>query len=339
VLILAETCRAHRPLRRCPQYGLKRRSLSGQLQVRCPWNPPPLSTPTPALAPRVLGNTLPDVLDDTPPTEMFVDIDTVGLVVDQEQATTHLVASTFGSFPENISGLNYFFAVDLDNNPATGGSPGEIGVPTTARGVELVGLVQVDVSGGVAQGTPTVWKFQNGQFVQIIDPSIQAKIGTLDFSGHTAIQDGPDPLLDPFGQILQLILSNAVRGPIAEDVRLLVVAENPNTGTVDSVEGSLTLTPPTFPTCQVSPASVLRGSAVTVTADSLPASTAVEVLLGTEKVATGSTDSAGNASIDFAIPLDAATGTRQILVHALGTAVAADCVLQLSALPEFDVPP
>ncbi len=286
-----------------------------------------------------LGNTLPDVLDDTPPAEMFVDIDTVGLAVDQEEATTHLVASTFGLFPENILGLNYFFAVDLDNNPATGGSPGEIGVPTTTQGVELVGLVQVDVSGGVAQGTPTVWKFQNGQFVQIINPSIRATIGAFDIIDASATQDGSEPELIPTGQILQLILSNAVRGPIAEDIRLIAVTENPNTATVDSVEGSITLTPPTFPACQVSPSGALRGSAVTVTADTLPESSAVEVLLGTEQVATGSTDSEGNASIDFAIPSDAATGTRQILVHAVGTAVAADCLLQLSALPEFDVPP
>ncbi|MCH8877644.1 MAG: hypothetical protein IIA89_12605 [Chloroflexi bacterium] len=288
---------------------------------------------------RPLGDTLPDELDDTPVGEEFIDIDTFAFAIDQNQGTTHMAVSTFGLFPEDISNLSYTFAIDLDGNPATGGSPADIGVPTTIQGVELIGQVEVEVNGGVVSGTATVFKFQDGAFVEITDPSIEARIEPMETAGISANQPLPQHDTFPTGHVVQLILSNALRGPTAAHLNVAVVSENRSTGTVDSVEGVIFLTPPTFPVCQVSPSSALRGSAVTVTADTLPASTAVEVLLGTEEVATGSTDSAGNASIDFAIPLDAATGTRQILVHVVGTAVAADCLLQLSALPEFDVPP
>ncbi len=154
---------------------------------------------------------------------------------------------------------------------------------------------------------------------------------------ETAGISANQPLLqhDTFdtGHVVQLILSNALRGPTAAHLNVAVVSENRSTGTVDSLEGVIFLTPPTFPVCQVSPAGASIGSSVTVTASDLPPDSEVEVLLGTEGVATGSTDSAGNASIDFAIPLDAATGTRQILVHALGSAVTADCAINLLATP------
>lgn len=286
------------------------------------------------------GSTWPDELDDVPAEVAFVDLDTIGMAIDQGQATTHLFASTFGLFPEDITGLNYFFIADLDNNPNTGGTPTDVGVPISVQGVELVSRVQVTVSGGVSQGVPMTWKFQGGQFVPITDPGIQAKVGTLDvIAAFTNQQGGTDSSVIPMGQIIQVILPNAVRGSVSANPRLVVVAENPNPGVLDTVEGIITLAPPTFPTCLSSPASAFLGSSVTVEANNLPPNSPVEVLIGANRVATGSTNSAGRAILIFTVPENIRTGTRVVSVHAIETAVAASCVLQLAAIPIFDSPP
>ncbi len=204
----------------------------------------PLSeaTPTANLTLPPLGSTWPDELGDTPVGEEFIDIDTFAFAIDQNQGTTHMGVSTFGLFPENISDLSYTFAIDLDDNPATGGAPADIGVPSTMQGVELIGQVIVEVNNGVASGTATVLKFQDGAFVEITDPSIEARIGTVETAGSSANQPVPQQDTFPSGQVVQLILSNAIRGPTAAHLNVAVFSENPSTGTVDIVEGEIFLT-------------------------------------------------------------------------------------------------
>ncbi|MFV2044595.1 MAG: hypothetical protein ACC700_15345 [Anaerolineales bacterium] len=301
----------------------------------------PLLEATPTANPRlpVLGSTWPDELGDTPVGEEFIDIDTFAFAIDQNQGTTHMAVLTFGLFPENISDLRYTFAIDLDDNPGTGGAPADIGVPSTIQGVELIGQVEVEVNDGVVSGTATVLKFQNGAFVEITDPSIEARIQPMETAGISANQ----PLLQqdtfPTGQIVQLILSNALRGPTAAHLNAAVVSENPSTGTVDSVEGEIFLTPPTFPVCQVSPAGALIGWSVTVTASELPPNNEIEILLADQQVGAGTTDGSGNASAEILIPVDAPLGVQSVVVHALGSAVTADCAINLLARPVFDEPP
>lgn len=289
--------------------------------------------------PPLLGGTLPDEIGDTPAEEAFVDIDTVGIGIALNLGTTHLFASTSDLFPENMNNLNYFFLVDLDNDPATGGSSSALGVPSAVQGIELVGHVQVDVNNGVAHGIPLLWKFQNGQFVQIIDHGIQVSLGTFDVAVVSANQEDSHPDHISIGQIIQLILPNTVRGPIATDLQIAVIAENSNTATVDDIEGAITLTTSTFPSCQISPSTVTLGSSASVSANSLPVSSIVDVFIGTHQVATGVTDTTGNISVDFTIPLDVLTGNQPISVQATGTAVSAECVIQLRAIPVFDIPP
>ncbi|MCZ7570780.1 MAG: Ig domain-containing protein [Ardenticatenaceae bacterium] len=271
--------------------------------------------------------------------EMFVDIDTVGVGIDENTGMTHLVVSTFGLLPENISGMSYFFASDLDNDPTSGGAPADLGFPLSTTGVELLGRIQLDVNGGMEQGTPTVWQFQNGQFLQVMDSRIQARIGSFDAVLAPSNQTDEDHNIIPLGQIIQLVIPNTVRGPIAADFRLAVGAENPSTGSADSVEGSLTLDSPVFPSCQVSPSAVLLGSRGTVSATGLPANSPVEVFLGSKRVGTGSTDSGGDALIEITVPVETQTGSRSISVQVVGTAVSASCETRLTAIPAFDVPP
>lgn len=282
------------------------------------------------------GSTWPDTMSDVPAGEEFVDLDTMALVVDLDQAITHLVASTFGLFPENIADVNFYFLVDLDNDPDTGGAPASIGVPGTYQGIEMVGLAQVNVVNGVAQGVPTVWQFQNGQYIQISDPSIQVSVTTME---SIASPSTGNAVPVPDGQIVQLLLSNDVRGPIADEVPLVTVVENTVTGTVDGVEGDVFMVPPIYPSCQVDPDGVLLGSSATLTATDLPPNSPVNVWLGTQIVTTGTTDATGNASIGFVVPENVGTGTFLVYVQVVDSGTEAGCPVQLWANPAFDMPP
>jgi len=280
-----------------------------------------------------------DVLGDVPQGEEFVDVDALGVAVDQQNGTTVFTISTAGLLPDNVSGLRYVFFADTDNDTGTGGDPSSIPGVRSAQGIELVGIVDVSMSGGVPMANATVYKFDppNNQFVQAIDPSIQAQVIT-----NLVAPISEDELdSEPFGisESIQLQMSNSVRGPVDTNLNMEVMAENSNTGTIDEGEGPLTFAIVDFPECTVIPPSTVLGALVTVDVTGLPPNGTAEVLLGPDLVATGPIDALGNASISFNIPTDTQTGNRLITVGAQGTAITADCAVFLEAAPEFDVPP
>jgi hypothetical protein len=291
-----------------------------------------------ASAPPLAGGTWPDNIQDILPGEEFVDLEVTGFVVDPNQDVTHLVASTLGLFPENGTGIFYYFAADLDNDPTTGGSPVEVGAPETSPGMELVGLVQVDIAAGIPQAAPTVWVYQSGQFVQSTHPGIQASVNTVE-SLPAAAHQVDDDFPVPDGQIIQLIIPNEVRGPVATEIRLMTQTKNISTGTVDQVEGPISLTPTALPSCQVTPDGALLGSSITVTANNLPALQDVQVFLGSTQVSSSTTDTNGGISTTFTIPVESRTGTQMVYVSLVGSGVDATCLLQLWSVPSFDVPP
>ena len=126
--------------------------------------------------PLALASTRTDTLGDVPPGQEFLDINSFG--ISQHKGITSLSLSVAGLFPENITGLNYFFVADLDDDPSTGGSPP--GIPSSFGGAELAGSVRVDVSEGIATAAPTVFKYQasTSSFITVVDPSIQARVVT-----------------------------------------------------------------------------------------------------------------------------------------------------------------
>lgn len=56
--------------------------------------------------PPIMGSSWPDNVTDVPGIEAYIDMDNTAIGIEQDTATTYLVASTFGLFPDNISNLN-----------------------------------------------------------------------------------------------------------------------------------------------------------------------------------------------------------------------------------------
>lgn len=271
-----------------------------------------------------LANAGVDALGDISAEEAFIDLNYFGVAVDQNAGTTTFFSSTAGLFPKNISDISYIFLADLDNNPSTGGSPADIGISTTASGIELIGRVQVDVIHGSPLATPTVLIFQSGQFIAVNDPGIQSKVLTNTIGLY---QIGP-PLLpdeEPISQNIQLEVPSSLVPPMSMDITLHAMAENPNTGTMDNATAALTFEVPTFPGCEVSSAIVRSGDEVTVAVSGLPPGVTARVFLGPKLVATGHVNGSGNATIPFVISEDVAIGRRSITVVVEDTAITADC--------------
>lgn len=84
-----------------------------------------------------------------------------------------------------------------------------------------------------------------------------------------------------------------------------------------------------FPLCYLEPQVAYRGTSIHVKAESLPANRPILIFVGTQQVETGLTDSTGSANVNIVIPSDTPPGLSQVSVHAEGTAVAADCVLNV----------
>ena len=276
-----------------------------------------------------------DPIGDVPVGQKFIDIERFGFSTDPSSGITRIVVAPAELFPNDISNLNYSFVVDLDNNPETGGDATNIGISSTIRGAELVGLVRVDVVGGIPITSETIFKFEDGSFVAVTDPSIKVKVlkRYIEFL-MIPLPPGLDPLLE-IGSVIALELSNDVRGPMLDDFLLEVIAESSQA--LDRAVKPMTFREPISPTCTVSPRSADPGAEVTVTATALPPGGMAQVFLGLDAMATGQIDGRGNANISFSIPPEASMEVGQVRVRVLGTGISSSCPVLLWSAPEFDV--
>jgi hypothetical protein len=253
----------------------------------------------------------------------------------------------FDTIPIEVNN-QYLMFLDLDNNSSTGGSPSSLGFDTGFQGAELVTRVVVTfipppaitiASAGFRVVTPTVWKFQSGNLVEVSDSGIGAQVRTV-----REAETGQE-LFD----VVSIHMPNSVRGPATAQARIQAIAEQLFApGELDRLPDSplsggvpLFLVHPEFPLCGVDPAEVPQGSAASVEANGLIPGETAKVFLGDELVSTGLIDEQGNADISFAVPFTAPTGPRLVTVGVMGTALTADCSVEVTeALPlDIDIKP
>jgi hypothetical protein len=272
-----------------------------------------------------------DVTDDA------VDIVSAGMIVNNVAQTTVLSHMLFGILPERPNN-QYLMFLDLDGDPATGGAPSTLGLPTSFQGAELVTRVVVRTDGEIPVRTitPTVWKFQLGGFVVVTDPSVLAHAETS-VEAETGVSSF---------EVISIEMANSVTGDISAQLRLQAVAQQIDGTQLDQLpdgptngDAPLFMVPPQFPACGVTPFLVQKGVAATVEATGLLPNQMAKVLLGDQMVASGTIDGDGNAAINFVIPSNAAEGVRLVTAGVAGTALTADCSVEVAAgLPVPPIP-
>jgi hypothetical protein len=263
-----------------------------------------------------------------------VDILSVTMTENTVARTTSFSHRIFGVIPLAVNNQYAVFA-DLDGNPATGGAPSSLDFDTGFQGAELVTRVVVRQSGGMRIVVPTVWRFQSGAFVEVADPRIRADVSTS-FEVEEML---------PAFDFVYIQMPNDVRGPAGTQARIQAIAQLPGAtgrGPLDRLpdgqaDGSLGffLVPQNFSVCDVTPSPVQPGAMAKVEVNGLVPNRMAKVLIGDQLVATGLTDGQGNTTIQFPVPFDARPGLRLVTVGTVGSALTADCALEIAGAPGF----
>jgi hypothetical protein len=300
----------------------------------------------------VPGPTVGDQRSDTPLdiTDRSVDMVWVAMQENTGTGMTSFSHALFGLIPflEGVPTRQYVVFADLDGNPATGGDPASLGFNTAFQGAELVTRVVVGVSGGeipIQFAAPTLWRFQGGSFVECTTASdplctqIVARLFEVLGGDDSPDEDGTPPR--PVSHVVSIEMPNAIRGAVAAQVRIQAIAEQQvNGGALDRLpdeplDGAKLFlpVPPVFPECVVMPDPVPAGTTATVEATGLIENRMAKVFLGDRRVATGTTDAAGNASLSFQVPPETPLGRRLVTVGVVETALTADCTVVVQEAP------
>ncbi|MDQ3226393.1 MAG: hypothetical protein M3Q50_07170 [Chloroflexota bacterium] len=258
-----------------------------------------------------------DVLD------VGVDLASVAVAEIPTADTTVISHLLFGLIPAEDVENQYVLFADLDNDVNTGGAPADLGFTTGFQGAELVTRVVV---GPGYQTTPTVWIYRNGSLEE----------ENRDFISEVSSQIGSETG-EEVAHVVSLALPTSVRGPANVPFRLQAIAEQlqgelefdilPN----GSLDGSrpISLVPPVYPVCAVEPPQPAPGDTVVIEVSGLTPGQGAHVVLGDVLVSTGQIDGDGNASIEFQLPGDTRSGPRLVTVGVDGTALTADCVINV----------
>ncbi len=286
----------------------------------------------------VIGDSIFDQIQEV--SDDSVDLTSLKVVENTVAETTFFSHELLGL----ISLPNHQFLVfaDLDNDPATGGEPSTLGFPTNFQGAELVTRVQVTQpvpilpeNSSASNILPfstigTVWRFEAGAFQIVNDPEIRAEVNRV-----TESETG-QPLYD----VVSIRMPNSVRGATTVPLRIQALAESAN-GELDRlpdepIDGNngnnlISLIPPEFPVCRVTPDSVPAGRIATVEASDLIPNRTAKVFLGDRMIATPQIDGEGNVDTNVIIPSNAREGSRLVTVGVMGTALTADCEVNVTA--------
>lgn len=265
------------------------------------------------------------------------DLTSAGMAVNRNDGTVFLTDKVSGGFSEKVRG-DYATAIDLDNDPATGGSPTEVGVDTDLRGAELVTVATLN--GLRKDPVAKAWKFAGERWVEIpgILASFDVSRRVADFAREPRISFNPGSALtvtipgreDPLVKIKPPDLSNVKFETLADTSRAGGRIDRlPKPGSSDSKERTLRLTPPDYPTCG-SEGTVDPGSDAHVTARGLPPGSDVHVLLGPVEVGKATVGDRGELDFKFPVKRGERPGRRLITIGVNDKAYTADCILTIA---------
>ena len=250
---------------------------------------------------------------------------TLELAETPSSAVTSFSHSILEPIPDQASN-GYLVYADLDNDAATGCSIAEAGLPAF-QGAELRTQVTVSVIGETTTAMPRVWRCNAGAWVEQSESGIVASYFVLN-----AAVDGTTAA--PNGAVVTIRMPDEVRGSAATTVRLQALSQD--IGQVDLLPSSgagqtVSLIPPSLPTCSVSPSIAHPGQTVLVTARSLPTSQTATLFVGEESTGTTSTDMDGGLQTNVVIPATSPQGVRSIEARFQGVSAMCSVLVQGAA--------
>jgi hypothetical protein len=284
--------------------------------------------------------------DDLPP---YLDLASVRVVLDTQENRLFMEQQLFGLLPDEGQPVSFAFLVDVDG-PDSGMSPEqieEIRIPDAEfRGIDLMGVVTVR-SG---QTSGNVYVFRDGEVIAL-DDSFAVALLTMILHPQFAPLSGPGGALPqdidyPVHHIVQLELANDVLGiQLDQPFRLQAVILRNNRTVADRLADDpagreFILEIPSFAHCRPLQDGT-AGATAQVAFDGLLPNAAIHGLLGPQLVFNGTANDDGGGTIDLPIPADAAAGYHLVTIGVDGTALTADCIINVlvTERPEGEIPP
>ena len=278
-----------------------------------------------------------------------LDMTGVGMTINPKQERVILSHTLFGLVSKDES-TEYAAFLDLDADQTTGGRPAELGFRTRFKGAELVTRVRVQGGkikrvhpGQVGLGrmaTPTVWRFEGGEFAKITDSEVTATV-SAPVAEPEVKGERPFPMFD----VVSAQLPSDVVGQVGSRVRLQAITAGRGKDWVDVLPGEkvrrkvpagsadLYMTPPTFPACTTIPEVSQPGDVVTLKAAGFDTPGAeVDVLLDAEPIANEELNRAGKMSTDVAIPKKSSGEPHLITVRVGNSALTAECAAATASM-------
>jgi hypothetical protein len=194
------------------------------------------------------------------------------------------------------------------------------------------GKIQRVHPGQLGQGrtaTPTVWRFEGGEFAKITKSGVTATVSA------PVGEELPFPIFD----VVEAQLPADVVGHVGSRVRLqaITVGKGKELGGCAARRdreqkgscrfGGPLYDPPTYPACTTIPEVAQPGEVVTLKAAGFDApGEEVDVFLDCEPIANVELNRAGNMSTDVAIPKETRGEPRLITIRVGNSALTAECV-------------
>lgn len=289
----------------------------------------------------IVGYEQPDAIEENASVPSYLDLSSIQAQLKTNTSEITFTAEVFGNISSTAAGLHYWILANSDNNERTGAKSltlHAIGVPqTNFTGADFVARLDLD------NLTPSgqIWATQNGTLVKLTDTNLsRASLGTT-----VSTLDYANPRLSPITLVEHKTISISLSNQLVNvgldkpfSIQALSVGTNLDgniTGDEVSSVGSkrpFILSYPVYPHCFPQSDGVPGGTVLTQVTGLLPNST-IHALLGPIVVANGITDTNGNATINFPIPLNTSAGTHLITVGVDGTALTADCNVQVVREP------
>ena len=212
-----------------------------------------------------------------------LDMTGVGMTINPKQERVILSHTLFGLVSKDES-TEYAAFLDLDSDQTAGRRPAELGFRTRFKGAELV--TRVRVQGAQIEGvhpvqlsegrpaTPTVWRFEGGEFADVTDSEVTATVSApVAEPEEPHGEERPFPMFD----VVSAQLPSDVVGQVGSRVRLQAITVGKGKDWVDVLPGEVSrrlpagsadlyMTPPTYPACTTIPEVAQPGDVVTLKA-------------------------------------------------------------------------
>lgn len=239
----------------------------------------------------------------------------------------------------SADGFRYVFAMDIDDDPSTGGSPGLLGIPSAFGGAELVTEVRV-AAAGTEEGfvsQASAWSFVEGRVFVLperifLGSGLHGRLVFVDsWDGSGAVRvTGSDVVVQLDKSFLPATLDRLrIQALVLEDM-------SPAPAVLDRLDHrpgepgrSFRLRFPTFPTASVVPGAARPGETVELRARGLLPLRETKVFLGASMIATGSTDETGDLAVFLRLPKDSRPGRSLLTAGVKGTALEAVAVIEV----------